>query len=257
MKPVLRCLLSGLILSAGCAIAEPWDFSEGPPQSLPALSRYEAPVFPQRLRPTTVTAGYATMIFTVKPDGGVDDAMALEASDPAFVEATIEALQRWRLAAAQSDTAPRREVIQFDYRRTGTVASLTQSDASKAAFIAAQALTPAIRTMTWEEMDDEPARISGAMPAYPQSLRTYPVRGHATVDFVIDAEGRVRVSTVLAASAPEFGEAALTAVRQWRFEPTQQHGAAVNVHVRRSFTFGNATAKRPAPVENERIAQNP
>src|SRR3954462_5804857 len=90
MKPVLRSLLPGMSLMAGLALAEPWDFSEGLPASLPALSRYEAPVFPQRLRPTTVTSGYATMIFTVRPDGNIEDAMALEASDPAFIETTIE-----------------------------------------------------------------------------------------------------------------------------------------------------------------------
>jgi TonB family protein len=260
MKPVLRCLLPGMSLMAGLALAEPWDFSEGPPASLPALSRYEAPVFPQRLRPTTVTSGYATMIFTVRPDGNIEDAMALEASDPAFIETTIEALQRWRLAAAHSDTVPRREVIQFDYRRTGTIASLTHSDASKAAWIAAEALTPSIRTMAWEELDDEPERVSGSMPAYPQSLRANPVQGYATIDFVIDVAGAVRVPTVLNASSPEFGDATLTAVRQWRFDPPRQDGTAVNAHVMRSFTFGNALAKRHeerADADAEQIVRNP
>ena len=261
MKPVLRCLSIGLFVAwSAAAPAAPWDFSEGPPSSLPALSRYEAPVFPERLRASTITSGYATMIFTVKPDGNIEDALALEASDPAFAETTIEALQRWRLAAAHTDTVPRREVIQFDYRRTGTVASLSQSDASKAAFTATRAMTPAIRTLTWEELDDEPRQLAGALPVYPATLRDKPVRGHATLDFIIDSTGKVRVSTVIDASSPEFGLAALEAVKHWSFEAPRQDGVAVNVHAIRSFTFGRAVAKRSeaASAANAgRIAQTP
>lgn len=260
MKPVLRSVLIGLWVGSGTAGAAPWDFDNGPPHGLPELSRYEAPAFPPQLRATTVTAGYATIIFTVKPDGRIEDAMALEASDPAFVETTLEALERWRLASARGNTTPRREVIQFDYRRTGTIASLSQNDASKAAFTTAPAPAPSIRTLTWQELDHTPRRLAGAMPEYPASLRAARTSGHATLDFVVDSDGKVRVPTVVESSAEEFGAAALDAVKRWRFEPPRSDGVAVNVHVLRSFSFGGAGARPSAesrPIETDRIAQNP
>lgn len=261
MKPVPQLILSMMaMLAAGAVWAEPWDFSSGPPANLPALSRYEAPVFPARLRPTTVTSGYATVVFTVKADGRVEDAVGLEASDPAFVESTLDALMNWRLAAAPSTTVPRREIVQFDYRRSGTVASLSHGDAIKSVFAATGDSTPAVRTLEWERMDRTPRRIAGSMPAYPETLRSRPVRGHAMIDFIIDATGRVRVPTIADSSAAEFGEAALAAVRAWRFEPPQEDGVAVNVRAIRSFSFGGGVARQGearAPADSERIAQNP
>ncbi len=246
-------------LAAAAAAAEPWDFSSGPPATLPALHRYEAPVFPEKLRPTTVTAGYATVIFTVKADGRIEDAVALEASDPAFVDATLDALMKWRLADARSTTVPRREIIQFDYRRSGTVASLSHRDAIKSVFAAVDDASPRVRTLEWEQMKHAPRRVAGSMPMYPEKLRSQPVRGHAMVDFVIDSAGRVRVPTVADSSSAEFGEAALAAVREWRFEPPQDEGAAVHVRVIRSFSFGSGVARqsRSDTAETERVAQNP
>ncbi|HKE96243.1 MAG TPA: energy transducer TonB [Povalibacter sp.] len=252
MKPVLPILVA--IASAASAAAEPWDFSAGPPAALPALTRYEAPVFPATLRATPVTDGYATVIFTVREDGHIDDALALEASDPAFADATLDAVSQWRLATAHSTTLPRREMIQFDYRRSGTIASLSHSEASKAAFMAAAVRVPAIRTLEWEVLDDTPRRIAGVMPMYPEQLRARPLRGYATVDFVIDSTGNVRVATVTGSTAPEFADAALAAVKQWRFEPPRQDGNSVNVRSVRSFTFGPlATRDR----DTAKIARNP
>lgn len=255
VRPLL--LLAATLGIAVHARAQLWDFSNGPPDSLPALTRYEAPVFPASLRTTGVTDGYATLAFTIDDAGQVEDAVGLEASDPAFVDATLDALLSWRFAKTYSPTVPRREVIQFDYRRSGTVASLSQRDASKAAFAAASLSTPLVRTVTWEELKDQPARVKGPMPSYPEQLRSKPVPGHALVDFVIDTEGKVRVPTVTNSSAPEFGHAALAAIKQWRFEPPTVDGRSVNVHVTRSFSFGRARKSEVLPPPDERIVQNP
>jgi TonB family protein len=229
-----QCLIS--IAGAGM-VPLPLDVGETPPRGLPPLSRYQAPEFPSTLRITSVTDGYATMLFTIDASGEVEDSVAIAASHPAFVAAVREALANWRFKPAESATDPRRELIQFQFKRTGMIGSLNQREATEGFFPHDDAW-PAIRTVEWEDLQSTPERIVASMPAYPQALRAQPVRGYASVSFVIDAEGEVRVPVIIEASEPEFGNAALAAVKRWRFAPPVQDDHPVNVTVTRSFRFG-------------------
>jgi TonB family protein len=240
---VLNCFLG--VAGAGM-FSLPFDLSDGPPAELPPLSRYEPPQFPPRLRATSIVDGYAKMMFTVDEHGAVEDAVALEASHPAFEQAVRSALEEWRFKSADSPTTPRREVIQFEFKRTGHISALSQRDASKAFFPAA---TPSpeerpIKTVSWDELPSLPERVASAAPAYPAAFRKQPTQGYASVSFVIDADGAVRVPVVLHASEKEFGESALRAVRQWRFTPPQHDIATVHVLAERSFTFGTGSRSR-------------
>lgn len=239
-RSVMGFVLNCLICVAGAGMFQlPFDFANGPPPQLPALTRYEPPAFPASLRLTSITDGYATMMFTVDAEGEVGDAVALEASHPAFVDAVRDALFRWRFQFVESSTVPRREVIQFEFKRTGTISSLSQRDATKSFFPQTEtAQTAPIRSIEWGALEAPPERIVMTTPVYPQALRLQRIKGYAIVSFVIDATGRVRVPVVTGASEAQFGEAALSAVREWRFEPPSHEGGAVHVLVERSFTFG-------------------
>ena len=241
MQLLIECWL--LIATAGI-FELPLGLEHGPPPQLPALTRYEPPAFPEALRLTPITDGYAAMMFTIDDDGHVADSVAIEASHPAFAATMREVFAKWRFERAESPTTPRRELINFDFRRTGTVASLSQRDASKSAF----PRTPAdrerpIRTVDWVNLVSPPRRLQGAMPIYPPELRARATRGFAHISFILDMEGVVRVPVILGASAPEFGSAALAAVKGWRFDQPSVADERVNVRVERSFNFGGASAK--------------
>ena len=237
MEPMLKSLLC--IAGAGL-FGLPLDSLAAPP-GLPPLTAYEPLRFPDSLRLTSVADGYALMMFTIRPEGEVDDAVAIEASHPAFVDVVKDGLSKWRFEAA---AAPRRELIQFDFRRTGMVASLSQRDASKSFFPDPAQSEPVIRTVEWDEMQQQPKRTVSVLPAYPRGASAESSRGFAVVNCIIDSTGAVRVPVVTEASDPRFGEAALKAVRQWRFVPPTQEGRAVNVRMTRSFNFGGKNASR-------------
>ena len=55
--------------------------------------------------------------------------------------------------------------------------------------------------------------------------------------FYVDGEGRVRLPQVLAASTPEFGEAAKAAVSQWRYEPLSERGRPIVATDQWEFQF--------------------
>jgi TonB family protein len=238
--------LKSLILIACAATALvglPFDLRAEPPKGLPPLTLYAAPAFPEGLRLTSVTDGYATVIMTLREDGSVDDVVALEASHPAFVESVLKAVRQWRFDTAQpiqeaAASRPRREVIQFDFRRTGTIDSVSQRDATKAFFPQRPAAGELpLRTVDWEQLDVPPQRIAVVQPKVPQGLRTTD-KGYASLSFVIDADGNVRVPAVAQSSHAEFGAAAVAAVKQWRFAPPRQGDTAIQVWATRSFSFG-------------------
>lgn len=233
------------VIAAAGVFELPLTFDNGPPPQLPALTRYEPPTFPDSLRLSSIADGYATMMFTIDEEGRVSDSIAIEASHPAFAESMRDVLAKWRFEVTAGVTTPRRELIQFDFRRTGTVSSLSQRDASKAAF----PTTPMehdrpIRTVEWADLMTPPQRLEGSMPRYPSRLREQGVQGFARVHFVIDRQGAVRVPVVIDASDARFGEAALSAIGQWRFAPTLIGDEPVNVRVERTFSFGARTQRR-------------
>lgn len=73
-----------------------------------------------------------------------------------------------------------------------------------------------------------PTKIHDVRPLYPQEARDAGVSGMVILEAVIDTQGNVRSALVLR-SIPLLDQAALDAVRQWRFAPTLLEGIAVPV----------------------------
>ena len=73
-----------------------------------------------------------------------------------------------------------------------------------------------------------PAKITDVRPVYPPEAKGARVQGVVILEVVIDTEGNVRSTRVLR-SIPILDAAAITAVEQWKFEPTLLNGAAVPV----------------------------
>ncbi len=73
-------------------------------------------------------------------------------------------------------------------------------------------------------------------PAYPEIAQSARVQGVVVIDAVIDESGSVSAARV-ARSIPLLDQAALDAVRQWKFTPTLLNGAPVPVVVTMTINF--------------------
>ena len=73
-----------------------------------------------------------------------------------------------------------------------------------------------------------PTKIADAAPVYPAIAQAARVQGIVIIQATIGVDGRVVDATVLR-SVPLLDEAALIAVRQWRYTPTRLNGAPVAV----------------------------
>lgn len=73
-----------------------------------------------------------------------------------------------------------------------------------------------------------PTKITNVSPVYPEEAKAAGVSGVVILETVIDTQGNVRTSKILR-SIPGLDQAALDAVKEWRFEPTLLNGAPVPV----------------------------
>jgi TonB family protein len=74
----------------------------------------------------------------------------------------------------------------------------------------------------------QPAKIADARPVYPPEAKAAGVQGVVIVESVIGVEGSV-IETKVLRSIPLLDQAAIEAVRQWRFTPTLLNGAPAEV----------------------------
>lgn len=72
------------------------------------------------------------------------------------------------------------------------------------------------------QVDTQPQLVGRINPVYPYAARQKNLQGVVIVRFLVDAEGKVtRASVVEAQPAQVFEQAALEAVRKWRFQPAR------------------------------------
>ena len=74
----------------------------------------------------------------------------------------------------------------------------------------------------------EPRKLVHVAPVYPEFARLSRVQGVVTMEAILDATGKVESVRVLS-SQPLLEEAAVRAVRQWRYTPTALNGVPVPV----------------------------
>ena len=83
----------------------------------------------------------------------------------------------------------------------------------------------------------EPRRIRGAAPVYPELARRAHVEGKVVLECVIDTDGRVTDLRVISGH-PLLANAALDAVRRWEYIPTRLNGQPVRVILTVTVKFG-------------------
>jgi len=82
----------------------------------------------------------------------------------------------------------------------------------------------------WAHRDVEPpAKVFGPDPVYPKAAVAARLQGYVVLECLIDREGRVANVKVLRPGQLGMTEAAVEAVRQWRFEPSTVNEEPVEV----------------------------
>ena len=88
----------------------------------------------------------------------------------------------------------------------------------------------------FEGYDQPPRGVTFVRPRYPHDAFDQKIQGTVVVEFVVDVDGRV-VDARVVRSVPLLDQAALEAVRQWRFLPATRRGRPVVSRSRAPVTF--------------------
>jgi TonB family protein len=78
--------------------------------------------------------------------------------------------------------------------------------------------------------------VSSVQPAYPPMAKQQHVSGAVTIDALIDASGRVTTMNVLSGPAL-LQQAAMDALKQWKYQPATLDGKAVPMHLSVTLQF--------------------
>lgn len=84
--------------------------------------------------------------------------------------------------------------------------------------------------------DERPKLIKEIKPIYPEIARQARVQGEVVIQTYIDEEGQVYIAKVIK-SIPLLDEAAIDAVRQWKYSPAKLNGKPVRVQNVITITF--------------------
>ena len=185
------------------------------------LASLAASAVPSAQSPDAVIATARTMA----NDGNHDAALALlrgalasRPSDAAIRAALVEMLvaRRVRLQAMVEETT--REIAGL-----GGAASVSAGCDGRAPIEVGKAIAA-------------PARIEGAIPAYPQEARDAGIGGIVVMRLTIGCDGEVAEVEVLQ-GVPALNDAAADAARRWRYRPTLMNGVPVPVTLHATITF--------------------
>ena len=90
------------------------------------------------------------------------------------------------------------------------------------------------------ELDQKARRLNVVQPRLTSSLlRQTPAT--VVLIFIVDENGRVQDPKVQRTTNPSFDRSALSAIKQWKFEPAKVQGRSVSSRLRQSFSFENNT----------------
>ncbi len=209
------------------------------------LERFVLPKFPPFLRQAGLLQG--TVVAAIGHDGlgRANDILILESSDSRFSDAVLDAIREWRFAppqrtpAAVEDSAP---VVRFLFT-TGSVSVIPLTPAARGTTRRAVRAESPIELPNFSHLDQAPALLHQPPPKFPVTLRARAMEGSVIVKYFVDTMGKVRLPSVISATDPEFGVAALDAIRQWRYEPPRIDGRPVVALERHSFHFTAAGSR--------------
>jgi TonB family protein len=85
--------------------------------------------------------------------------------------------------------------------------------------------------------DKWPIVVYQVRPFYPKEMADSKTPGEATVDFIIETDGSVKIAKATKATNAQFGESAVNCVKLWRFKPAFRDGVAFRTHLRVPIVF--------------------
>ena len=176
-------------------------------------------------------SGTVLVEFIVTKTGDVVDPKVIRASDPSFGPPAVEAIRHWKFSPGLKNGQPVNSRV-----RQEIAFNIADANILRAVDFFAGAV---------------PEPIDRVTPDYPVELNGSGITGYAIVEFVVGPTGDVVDASVLEATHPLFGEAAVNGIRQWHFRPPIKNGRPASAVLHEKIEFrqpGVAPATNAKPA---------
>jgi len=196
--------------------------------------------------------GKAVLAFLVDADGRVANVKVVEATKPEFGLAMVAAVEAFNFLPAMKDGKPTVALLKMEqeFNFGGFRSSVSDDDL----YLFAKETKHPEKIISAKKLDAPLKPISQRSPVFPYSVKSDFDRGSATIEILVDEEGKVRLPRITEATAPAFGYAAIQAVNDWRFEPPKANGKPAVVRAQVPFEF-TLEAKSVKPAARATIDQ--
>jgi TonB family protein len=193
----------------------------------------------QKLEASLLSAGRIEV--SGPPPHMFGDGAAVTRDLETLAKAASAALQQWRFVPPQAAPAIARVSVAFDLANSratfGPVQPLSGFPMPPSSSFASAPPPPSSgEVLRVGGHIKPPTKVVNVAPTYPQEAQDAKVQGVVVIETVIDEAGGVKEAWVLQ-SIPMLDEAALDAVRQWRYQPTLMNGAPRPVRMTVSVNF--------------------
>jgi TonB family protein len=215
------------------------DQSKLPPElrydTAPKLVGAVRPVYPYEALKAK-RKGSATVRYIVDERGAIAHTKVIEASAPEFGAALLAAVEQFAHDPALREGRPTAAMLAFKQEFSQDEKYQMVSDLDLALLKRETSKPDSI--VSARELDAPLKLISRRPPRFPGSQAGKTLKGTASIEVLVDEDGRVRLPRVVEASHDDFGYAALQGVSAWRFDPPTRGGRAVVTRVRIPIAFG-------------------
>lgn len=211
----MKSLLCCVFLAALPAIFAADPAKEFPkPDVMPRPTKQVPPVYPLGLRAAGVV-GRVTVDAILDTEGKVAEVHIARSNNPFFERPAIEAVMQWRFSPALKGGKPVKTRIrqEINFQLDG---------------VNSRDLWRIEPPRDWGKTPEElrwavaPEPVSTLMAAYPLEALLAKKSGKVTLSYLIDREGRVSLTKVREATAPEFAAAVVAMIDGWRFKPARK-----------------------------------
>jgi len=212
--------------------------------SAPKFENYISPPVSAAQQMNALTGGNVRLAVQWDAEGRPVDWMVIAYSRRDFADSVVSVIPEWRFVPSKVEGQPVSGYTELEFEFKGPdIISLATGDTMDVLFHQVGFRHLAYRPCPLRELDRIPMPLNSVSPLYGLALLKQGIRGSVEVRFYIDETGAVRLPAVVSADHPQLAEAALTAVRQWKFEPPTSRGNPVLILAQQRFDFGPGQPK--------------
>ncbi|HVU33986.1 MAG TPA: TonB family protein [Opitutaceae bacterium] len=238
----MKLSLSIVLLVSWCCVlsrAQPAGSGAGAlPESDPMVKSWTAPVFPPTV-PKTVRNGSARIRIIVDATGTVTAARVVKASAPAFGEAALAAVRRWRFSPG---------VVDGKYAATCLDVPVRFSRGGKphGGLLPPADMMPQRARRTYATLDDAP------LGDYPAALVGRGLPGTVVFRCDVDADGKASNLRIVQASHVDFVLPSFESFPTWKFHPAMEGDLKVPTEMEGEVTYSDTNI----PPRDQVLAAN-